>query len=100
MGYSGSRPKGGSVRNFSPKKIGMSDRIAAPEAKQANVKSPQMKSLSSQMNMSRNRTSLLDFCHLALRSSLRSSGVVPLIKGMPRYFMVVRLYHKGVVYGR
>ena len=79
------------MRNFSPKKMGMSDKIAAPEAKQANVKSPQMKSLSSQMNMSRNRTSLLDFCHLALRSSLRSSGVVPLIKGMPRYFMVIRL---------
>ena len=79
------------MRNFSPKKMGMSDKIAAPEAKQAKVRSPQMKSLSSQMNMSRNRTGLLDFCHLALRSSLRSLGVVLLIKGMPRYFMVIRL---------
>ena len=77
------------MRNFSPKKMGMSDKIAAPEAKQAKVRSPQMKSLSSQMN--RKRTGLLEFCHLALRSSLRSSGVVPLIKGMPRYFMVIRL---------
>lgn len=97
-----SRPVGISTRNFKPKRMGMGDKMIAPEAKQAKANKPQINNLSIQMNIKRKRTSLLDFCQRILRTSLRSSGVRkrPWLPTGMKIVDIFTLYNKWRPYGK